>query len=406
MSRKALALIIVVLVLLVGGATFWYFVLRTPTDSTLIPTNNGGLPFGQGGGDITPGISGSQTPNSTNGGVNRPTANFFKLTDVPVSGATSLLKNGFTVVRYIERSTGHIYDINPVTLEKTRVTNNTVPKIYESAFNKDASRALVRSLKNNSDTVENTVLTLTPPTASSTDELHTVSLSTLRGSIGEIAVGTDNTLAYTTNDTGAIYTASFLGEKPSQIFSSPFRGWLISWKDLGSLFVVSKASASVEGYAYTLNTKTAAFTKLLGPLMALTLTGSADGKHIVYSYKDGGRNILRAENLTSDLISEITPTTLAEKCVWSRTTSSVLYCGAPTGGVGPGEPDNWYQGSTHFSDRVWRFNTDTGFTDVLVDPKKDFNVDIDTIHPILTGDEDYLILQNKTDLSLWALKLI
>jgi hypothetical protein len=60
---------------------------------------------------------------------------------------------------------------------------------------------------------------------------------------------------------------------------------------------------------------------------------------------------------------------------------------------------------SHYSDRVWRFDTDTDFANVVADPKKDFNTDIDAEHLFLSPKEDYLFFENKNDLTLWALKL-
>ncbi|MBX4189564.1 hypothetical protein KW785_03160, partial [Candidatus Parcubacteria bacterium] len=101
----------------------------------------------------------------------------------------------------------------------------------------------------------------------------------------------------------------------------------------------------------------------------------------------------------------IFPTTLAEKCVWSVKQKSVIFCSTPTNGLSAEEPDNWYQGLTHFSDNIWKFDTDNTTATLLVEPKKSFGVDLDVIRPQLSPNEDYLLFINKTDLSLWALKL-
>jgi len=103
-------------------------------------------------------------------------------------------------------------------------------------------------------------------------------------------------------------------------------------------------------------------------------------------------------------MSKLLQQTLPEKCVWSVRVKNDLICGSPKS-IDSTEPDNWYQGITHFSDRVWRFNTDTGFTDVLADPKNDFNIILDVENPELAPDEDYIFFRNKTDQTLWALKL-
>ncbi|MES2213829.1 MAG: hypothetical protein V4465_00335 [Patescibacteria group bacterium] len=400
MNKKPLIITISVALLIILGAVGWYFYTRSATPDELIPVN-GGLPFGAGSGNLSPGTPGGETSsNPTLGENGKPTAKLFRISDVPVGGFVSFLKGGFTYVRYIDRATGHIYDVNPATLEKIQVTNNTMPKIYEAYFKSDASGAVVRSIKDGSDTIDNMILTLTPPKATSTAALYTVGSALLRGAIGEVTVATDNTLLYTTNDTGSIIRSTFSADKPVSLFTSAFTDWRLS----PSGIVTTKASAGVLGYSYVLGAK-GGLTKILGPLDALVVLPNKDNKRIAYSYRDAEGAVLRALNTTTKSAVDIVPSTLSEKCSWSTKLPDTLYCGVPTGGVGASEPDSWYQGSTHFSDRIWRFNTATGFTDVLVDPKKDLNVEIDIENPTLSPDEDYLVFMNKNDLTVWTLKL-
>lgn len=402
MNRKTPLIIISISLLIVLSALGWYFYSRTPSQPALVPTQ-GGLPFGQGG----TGSPGTPLANpSTNGtgvGENgKPLARLFRISDAPAAGFLGFIKNGFTTIRYIERATGHVYDINPVTLEKTKITNNTLPKIYEAYFKSDGKNLIIRTLKEGSDTVDNTVLTLAPPIATTTDNLYTVSSAILRGDIGDMFVAEDNSLLYTTRDTGTVVRSSFNGDKPASLFSSPFTEWRLGSSG-GGAFITTKASAGVQGYSYAL--KSGALSKVVGPLPALVTAYNKDGKRLAYSYGSGDSASFLTENLLTKAVSEITPATLAEKCTWSARNIDLLFCGVPVGGVGANDPDGWYQGKTHFSDRIWRFNTNTGFTDVLADPKKDFNIDLDLTNPVLTPDEDYLLFINKNDLTVWALKL-
>ena len=125
----------------------------------------------------------------------------------------------------------------------------------------------------------------------------------------------------------------------------------------------------------------------------------------MYSYVENNETRLFAKNLTNNALSEILPTTIAEKCIWSIKQIDTVFCGAPIDGLGPNEPDDWYRGATHFSDSIWLFNTGAEFAQVLSEPKTEFGVDLDLAEPKLSPDEDYLIFTNNTDLSLWALKL-
>jgi len=331
-----------------------------------------------------------------------PTANLFRLSNTPVAGAVIIDKEDQTVVRYVDRATGHIYDANLATLEKTRVTNNTLPKIYEAYFRSDGNAVLLRSLKDDSDVVENLSLTLTPPKATST--LYAVSSTSLRGNMSAVASGSGNVLFYVLKDTASIVTSAFNGAPARTLFSSPFTNWQLAAAG-NSLIVYTKASANASGFAYTLNTSNGAFVKILGPLNGLIAIPNTLGNRALYSYVENNETKLFAKNLANGSLSEILPATLAEKCVWSARNAGVLFCGVPTDGPASGEPDNWYRGATRFSDRIWFFNTNSDVAKVLAEPRQSLRIDIDVVEPKLSPNEDYLVFINKTDLSLWALRL-
>ncbi|MCR4279591.1 MAG: hypothetical protein NUV78_02520, partial [Candidatus Zambryskibacteria bacterium] len=147
-----------------------------------------------------------------------------------------------------------------------------------------------------------------------------------------------------------------------------------------------------------------ALARILGPLNGLVVTPNNSGNRILYSHSGSENTILLAQNERGEIISELTPATIASKCVWSTNNTNLVICGVPTNLIGQ-LPDSWYAGSTHFIDNIWLFNTSTQIANVLVEPKTTFNLDLDITEPTLSPNEDYLLFINKTDLSLWALRL-
>jgi hypothetical protein len=406
--RKILIILITIISVAVVALVGWYLFVGDPKTPTTEVIRNI-LPFGAVEDAIQPATNpstllGASNRSTTTDELSRPTANLFRISDTPVAGSVVFTKNAQAIARYVDRATGHIYDVNLSTREKAKVTNQTLPKIYEAYFRADGNAVLLRSLKDNSDIVVNQTLTLTAPKSTSTDDLHTVSSTAIRGDIGALAVGSGNTLFYALRDTSSVVSSAFNGTGVKTLFSSPFTDWRLA-SALNSLIVYTKASTNVAGYAYTVNTSNGTLTKILGPLNGLTAIPNTSGNRVLYSYVEGGRTRLFVKNIQSKALSEILPRTLAEKCIWSIKKVSLLFCGVPTDDVGVGEPDNWYRGVTHFSDRVWLFDTNTEIAQVLAEPKQSFNIDMDIFEPKLSPNEDYLIFTNKTDLSLWALKL-
>src|SRR3989344_140818 len=133
--RKIIIILIIVLSIAVIALAGWYFLLRN-SNVPVVETVLGILPFGEGGGDTTrpttdPSTSlgasnqGDQSTTGTNDKFANPTANLFRISTEPVAGVVVFNINNkgtsTVVARYVDRATGHIYDADLATLEKTRV---------------------------------------------------------------------------------------------------------------------------------------------------------------------------------------------------------------------------------------------------------------------------------------------
>ena len=391
--------------------TLFTWLLFRGGDAPLIDTIRDGLPFGSGDGVTLPSTDEGEDDNEViplfdEQGV--PTSNLFRLSEAPVAGAGIFTRSNRAVVRYVDRATGHIYEMvlpgaTSTPLERVKITNTTMPKIYEAYFRPDGTAVLLRSLKSDTDIIENMSLTLTPPTSTSTP-LYTMAAAVLRGDIGSVAVGTNNALYYSLQDSPSIVSSAFNGSGLKTILSSAFTDWRLATGG-NNLIVYTKASTNVAGFAYILNPANGALTKLLGPLNGLAAIPDASGTRIVYSYNERGKPKAFAKNVRSEANLEILPVTLAEKCVWSMELPNLLYCATPINGISAGEPDNWYQGRTLYSDQFWVFDTDAEIAQILIEPKASHGLDLDVVEPKLSPAEDYLIFMNKRDSSLWALKL-
>lgn len=399
MSKRT-AIIIIVAVILVGTAIL-YFLLGGKTPSGL-PIFTGS-PFGAPPEDtpVTPGSGDQPMPIGVDN-QGRELPRFVRLSEAPVAGAVSFIKNGLTHVRYVDRATGHVYDINPSTLERTKIINITRPRVYNAIFKDDASGYIARTLDDDREIILSTAVSIIPPKATSTD--YSVQASILRGNLGDLDVLPNSNLIYVSEDPDAVLASSFTGEKATSLLSSPFIEWQLQALSNANILITTKASEVAEGFAYKMDTSNGRLTKVLGPLLALSALSNPDGTRFAYHYIDGRGDIFSTLHQNGANL-EIRPTTLPEKCVWSRKDLSALICGAPDSGLGVGAPDNWYLGVTSYVDKIWRFNTDTNTSEILLDPVKNFDTEVDAMDLFLSPDEDYLFFTSKKDLSLWALKL-
>lgn len=372
--------------------------------------NLDGSPFGSAEGINIPALGSETVGETTPLDEIAAESQLFRISNTPTAGFVLIPRGAGTAVRYVDRGTGHISEVllpragEGGVLEKVKITNNTLPKIYEAHFRSDGSMVVLRSLEGDSDVVKNITLTLTPPRGTSTSPLYGVAATNLRGNIGSLQPGTGDSLFYTLKDSASINVSTFTGTNPRQLLALPFTEWRLGRMG-NNLLLYTKASRSAPGYAYSLPAGGGNPTKLLGPLNALTVVPNPAGTRVLYSNVEEGRTKLFVRNLQSGSVSEISPTSLSEKCVWSSQEANSFFCGTPLNNIGLGEPDNWYAGRSHFTDYIWKFNTDTETAELIAEPKTDFGVDIDVYEPKLSSSEEFLVFLNKRDLTLWALRL-
>jgi hypothetical protein len=170
--------------------------------------------------------------------------------------------------------------------------------------------------------------------------------------------------------------------------------------------VTTKPSGFAPGYAYTLNTKTKAFTRLFGGINGLTTLGSPDLSQVLYGESGSGTLNLGVFVSKDSSLHDLSVRTLPEKCVWANTEKGIVYCAVPENVAFNTYPDVWYQGLITFSDDIWKINTNTGEKEILMIPDRQPGGEIiDMTNMSIDPNDDYLIFNNKIDLSLWGYQL-
>lgn len=330
-------------------------------------------------------------------------ARVFRISNQPVAGFVIIGSQSTTSVRFIERATGHIFETtlpgSTSTVSKKRLTNTTIPKIYEALFRPDGNAVVIRTLEEDTDFIRNTTLLLTPPKATSTEALYEVGSINLRANINQLT-SNGNTLYYTLEE-GLLGSSSFNGETPRTITNTSFNSFIP--KTLGSsVMLQTKADSRAPGFVYRLINNN--LSKVVGPLNNLLAKGNPTGNRILYSFNSGGGVALRSRNLETGSELEINPTALADKCVWSSDVT-IFYCASNKGGLTASDLGSWYRGEKSFSDYIYRFDTNTEMAELIVEPIEEFGLNLDVYKPSLSPRGEYFVFINKMDLSLWALKL-
>src|SRR3990167_10436168 len=153
--KKTFKIILIIAIIVILGLLGWFWLL--PGSSAPVADKiKDILPFGSGEGINIPTNDRQDTINNEQGAQEGPELILFQISKEQVAGFVAFNPStssgqASTTIRYADRATGHIYDVNPLTLEKTKITNKTLPKIYEAHFRDNGNAVVFRSLVNDSD---------------------------------------------------------------------------------------------------------------------------------------------------------------------------------------------------------------------------------------------------------------
>lgn len=296
-------------------------------------------------------------------------------------------------IRFIERASGNVYGYRAHERKLTRLSSRTLPGIQEASWLSDGSQAFVRFLAENGDTVETYAL----PAVGEGGYF-------LQSNLADVSTaGTDTLFMLTTSSTGSIGTLALPnGTNARTLFTSVLSALRVH-ASTGNLIATTKPSVSLDGYAFSVNRSSGAFSRILGPLRGLTALPSPSGASVLYSAVEQGALRLSVLTVADRGFVQLPLATLSDKCVWSADATSV-YCGVPVA-LGGSLPDLWYQGATSFTDRIWQIDLETRVASLLIDPLELAGVSIDAVGLSIDPSSDILSFTNRTDGSLWVYDL-
>jgi hypothetical protein len=402
MRLRNFFIILVSLLLLAALGLAAYYIIQGGTGTT--PTTGGNFfsnlfPFGN---ETVP----EETEEEEEVVTPAPTGERYtlrQLSTAPVAGVIVYTQGSDTVVRYVERATGHVYDIAATGGSAKRVSNTTVPKVYEARWLPSARTAILRYLDSDGESIVSYAALL----RSSGSEESRFEGTFLPRNLKDLALSPGGRIAYLTKTSsgGTITAADPDGRRSQVLVTLPFSSWLLSWPATSTIAVTTTPSARAFGFLYFLNTTSSRLTKVLGDVPGLTATVNQPLTKVVYS-ESGERGITtKSLDIKSGAVTELPLQTLpAEKCVWSATRSITLYCAAPFD-IPPGDyPDLWYQGLVSFSDNLWELDLESGSA-TLLSLLSEEEGGMDATGLRLSPDESFLTFINKNDSSLWSLEL-
>lgn len=412
MTKNKIIILIIIIMLLVSGLFyFWraYIKQTTPGQTSENPSDS--FPFGNGGGN-----SGGDTQfsSSARNGGNQDTVTtgtdmpvLRQISDKPVAGGIAFKVGSSTVIRYVERGTGHIVETTDDSFKSVKISNTTIPKVPQAIWSPNGQSVVMRYMKEGTETISSFSANIIKATTSQDVSKNPKSVF-LPSGITQLSVNpTGDKIFYLINDeSGAGGIISNMdGSQKKQIFKSPITEWLASWPNKDTIVLATKPSSATAGYLFFLNQKTGEYNKILSGINGLTALADSTTKNILYSESVNSSIKLNHYNPKNGGNKTLSFKTLPEKCVWSKTEEFTIYCAVPKT-IGNDEyPDSWYQGLTQFNDNIWKINIKTNSSELIFDLRKENGIEFDVMDPFLSGDDEYLFFTNKKDLTLWSLSL-
>jgi hypothetical protein len=309
-------------------------------------------------------------------------------------------------LRYVERSSGIIYQTFADRLDERKFSSTIIPRVYEAYFGNKGESVVMRYLKEDDKTIQ-TFVGVIPKEYLGADSsgANEIKGSFLPENITDLSISPDNSrIFYIFNNVNTVVgvTLTLSTNTKVQVFDSRFSGWLSSWPNNKIITMTTKPSYNVKGFAYTIDIDRKDFNRVLGDINGLTTLTSPDGKMILYSDNNLSLSIFNVNTNSGNVVGI---KTLPEKCVWGQG-SDVIYCAVPKSIDRGAYPDSWYTGEVSFSDEIWAIDSESGNTTLILNPSETQDgEDIDAIKPSLDKDQNYLFFINKKDSYLWKLDL-
>ena len=424
--KKGLYILLLIALLIGVMAAYWYFLMRTPSQAPANQNPSTGFsPFDRNPAGSNP--SGTNQPSTagntgtTTTGIPAKLPALRLLSDAPVGGYGASTTASTTIVRWIDRGRGNIYEVSENSAALVTLSNTVLPRMYESVWNKSLN-AFIGSIIDPSGS-QSTVYAQIQSRATSSSATSTKPASgndvftpfQLKGKdlpdgmIGyAISPKKDKIFMFIDeNGNGVGYTATFDGKSVTRIFSTPLTKVNIDWPEDNTIAITTKGAAAQSGFLYFVDPKKGTWKKILGPISGLSARVSRDAKYVVYSSSNAGgtmsTNIL---TVATQAVKDTLLRTIADKCVWGNFYKSTVYCAAPSRPAQAVYPDDWYKGNVSFADKIWQVDAVTSEVHLISSIVDQSDRIIDAYHLGLDSRDDYLFFMNKNDLSLWSLDLV
>lgn len=401
MTKKILKISAFILIILAVALIAYYFILSTNDNvaNGKKPFFGNLFPFGNNTVVVEEVPFATSTPENIN--EQQPAGAFEQqvrlISNEPIAGSTFIPGTKGDTVRYIEKATGHIFDVPTFENTTNRVSNTTIPQLYTASFTENGAGFIAQYTKDG-DTIETFYGKIT---GTSTEK--TVSGNLLSQSILSFAVSPDQKNIFTlekTQNGSEGYISLPDGSSKKLIWSSPFKEFIPQFISNTHIGLQSKPHPSAFGVFFDVNTATAGKNLMISNEKNLSTLPYTKKAYMLHS-NDAGMFVT---DIRTTISTEISPNTFPEKCVWAQT-KTFIYCAVPKTNLNSNSLYSWYQGKVSYSDDIWEYDVAGNTSRQVVNLESLAGRSIDIGNISINQTDTLLLIQSKADGSLWTIKI-
>lgn len=386
MNRPLIITIGAAIILTILGVWLYLMLFGTPENGEEVFTNLGFSLTPQGT-TITPPPASTPIENL----VDTNTGSLRQLTTRPVAGFVSFVNEaGEAVVRYAERGTGYVYEINLASGSETIVSRTTVPQVAEAVFSTDGSHLTLTSYQGYTKTTR----------AGAIVEANFDSI--------DLEPGAENfhwkeagILNYSVVQNGMSigYEQNLETESRAEVFRFAFTSLRVVWNG-DDAYVIPRPGRGVSGTVYRISGST------VNPVTegGTFFTAVAGEDNFLVSRVNGSSYQTSFTRGTSSVPMPLVA--LPEKCTGSSNNAAIFWCAAPIDNPTAADVENWYKGVSTFNDRLWLLNTSTQTAQLVASPEALLSRSLDITDLSTYPNSTFLLFKNRGDQTLWLYDLL
>lgn len=318
-----------------------------------------------------------------------------QLTTRPVAGFVLVVSTTTNKIRYAEKGTGHIYEINLADGLETRISGNTIAKVTGAHFSKDGEGVALLSesgglLRATLHIIGGGVSNDLPPNI---DNIHLTDSTHVQYT----KVSEDQTIAYNFDSDSGTTT---------ELWNIPLTKIRVYWTDSRTI-IVNQVAPSLRGGVYELNGNH--LLNLVEPHYALVAKADHSGLRVLYSYYnlEEARQVSGVLDITTGVSKVLPIPTIPEKCDFNvRDTDRIWCASAPyKTSADRGFVTDWYKGVVTSEDALWESSLEYETSALTKDLALEAGFAIDVKNLTVSENGDHLLFTNKLNDTLWLYRL-